>query len=110
MIEIFIHHIIDIDQHNAHEVLHVGLAHELETQTQLHQGQTVRPVGVHQLWRAAAIQFKHQLAKNIHLLTKGLKSGLVFGPNTCTTQKVAIDTQMITIGLQCHRALTSTHL
>ena len=42
MIEIFIHHIIDIDQHNAHEVLHVGLAHELETQTQLHQGQTVR--------------------------------------------------------------------
>ena len=57
MIEIFIHYIVDIDQHNAHEVLHVGLAHELKTQAQLHEGQTVGPVGIDQLGRSAAIEF-----------------------------------------------------
>ena len=57
MIKIFIHYIVDIDQHNAHEVLHVGLAHELKTQAQLHEGQTVGPVGIDQLGRSAAIEF-----------------------------------------------------
>ena len=110
MVEVLVHHVVDIDQREAHQVLHVGLAHHLEPKPELHEGYPVAPVSFHQFRGPAAVELEHEFGKHINLLAERLVCRLVLGTDASTPQQIAVDGQMIAIGLQGNGPFRGTHL
>ena len=69
-------------------------------QAQLHQGQPISPVLLHEFGWSAAIQRCHQFGEAPHHLSEIAVGGLIDRINAGTRDVVAIQYQMVAVGLQ----------
>ena len=95
-----IHDIVDIDHHDAHQIPKAFAAQQFQAQTQLHEGQAVCPVLLHQLGRTAAIEHRHQLGEVAHHIFEVAVRRLIRRIDAGTADGVAVDNKVVAIGLQ----------